>query len=103
MDAEGQGAFNKVKENFIYAPTLALFNPELEKVLETDFSGWAMGACLLQWDGERKIKPIGFFSKKLSSAECNNDVYERVISNHTSNGALEGRANMSSLSTANIY
>lgn len=66
LDQEAQKSFETLKKHFITAPILALFNPELKTVLETDCSGWAMGACLSQWDREGKLRPIGYFSKKLS-------------------------------------
>ena len=46
LDHEARQAFNILKQQFISAPILTLFGPELRTVLETDCSGWAMGGCL---------------------------------------------------------
>ncbi|KAI0995604.1 Transposon Tf2-6 polyprotein [Podosphaera aphanis] len=79
LDQEAQKSFETLKKHFITTPILALFNPELKTVLETDCSGWAMGACLSQWDHEEKLRPIGYFSKKLSPAECNYDIHDKEL------------------------
>lgn len=48
LDTETRDAFEKLKKHFITASILALFDPDLKTVQETDFSGWAMGVCLSQ-------------------------------------------------------
>ena len=48
LDDEALNSFKKLKQYFVSAPILALFDPDLKTVLETDCSGWAMGACLSQ-------------------------------------------------------
>lgn len=48
LDEEARKAFEAPKQIFITALILALFDPESKTVLETDCSGWAMGACLSQ-------------------------------------------------------
>ncbi|KAI0999434.1 hypothetical protein K3495_g8763 [Podosphaera aphanis] len=79
LDDEARQAFEKLKELFVTARILALFDPELKTVLETDCSGWAMGVCLSQWDSPGKLRPIGYFSKKLSPCECNYDIHDKEL------------------------
>jgi hypothetical protein len=44
--------------------------------LEVDTSGFAMGAVLLQKKEDGKKHPIAYFSKTLSAAEWNYNVYD---------------------------
>lgn len=79
LDVEARQAFDKLKLHFTTAPILALFDPDRPTVLETDCSGWAMGACLSQQDKNGKLRPIGYFSKQLSPAECNYDIHDKEL------------------------
>jgi hypothetical protein len=42
-----QIAFTELKRRFSEAPILAVFNPELFIVLETDASDYTIGACII--------------------------------------------------------
>lgn len=79
LDMKACQAFEDLKKLFTSAPILTLFNPELRTVLETDCSGWAMGACLSQYDLSGKLRPVGYFSKKLSPCECNYDIHDKEL------------------------
>ena len=79
LDSNARKSFETLKRYFVTAPILALFDPDLKTVLETDCSGWAMGACLSQWDREGRLRPIGYFSKKLSPAECNYNIHDKEL------------------------
>lgn len=78
-DKQHQEAFEKLKSLFITAPVLALWNGELETVLETDASGWATGGCLSQLKPGGKLQPLAYYSKKLSPAECNYDIHDKEL------------------------
>jgi RNase H-like domain found in reverse transcriptase len=39
-------AFKELKQRFLKAPILAIFDPEEHIVLETDISDYAIGACI---------------------------------------------------------
>jgi 3-isopropylmalate dehydratase small subunit len=59
-----QFTFDYLKLKLTTAPTLKYANPELQYVLQTDASNFALGAVLLQ-----NSHPIAYFSKKLIDAE----------------------------------
>lgn len=73
-------AFHSLKTAFAAAPVLAHPNPVLPFVLEVDASETGVGALLSQRptpDGA--LHPCGFFSKKLSPAECNYEIGDREL------------------------
>jgi hypothetical protein len=71
-----QKAFDKLKRRVMTEPVLA--HPVLTDPfeLEVDASGFAMGAVLLQKKEDGKKHPIAYYSKTLSAAERNYDVYD---------------------------
>lgn len=72
-------AFEKLKKAFITAPILIQFNPDRETVLSTDSSGYCTGGVLSQYDDNRLLRPVAFFSKKNLSAECNYPIYGKEL------------------------
>jgi hypothetical protein len=68
--------FEELKTRVTTEPVLA--HPVLTDPfeLEVDTSGFAMGAVLLQKKEDRKKHPIAYYSKTLSTAERNYDVYD---------------------------
>jgi hypothetical protein len=78
-EKEEQDAFERLKTLFITAPVLALWDSELDTVLEADCSGYAMGACLSQIDQQGRLRPVAYFSKKLSPAECNYEIHDKEL------------------------
>jgi hypothetical protein len=71
-----QKAFNKLKRRVMTEPVLA--HPVLTDPfeLEVDASGFAMGVVLLQKKEDGKKHPIAYYSKTLSAAERNYNVYD---------------------------
>jgi hypothetical protein len=71
-----QKAFDELKRRVTTEPVLA--HPILTDPfkLEVDASGFAMGAVLLQKKDDGKKHPIAYYSKTLSAAERNYDVYD---------------------------
>jgi hypothetical protein len=74
-----QKAFEGLKELFTQAPMLAMYDPELEIIVETDASDFAQGICISQKQGDGKIRPIGFHSRKFTPAELNYDVHDKEL------------------------
>ncbi|KAI0996011.1 hypothetical protein K3495_g12171, partial [Podosphaera aphanis] len=77
--AEQQWAFDNMKSIFTKAPILAMWNGDYPTILETDASGWATGGCLLQRQPRGEVKPVAYYSKKLSPAECNYDIHDKEL------------------------
>jgi hypothetical protein len=71
-----QVAFDTLKHRVTTEPVLAhpILTDPFE--LEVDASGFAMGAVLLQKKEDGKKHPIAYYSKTLSAAERNYDVYD---------------------------
>jgi hypothetical protein len=76
---EQRAAFEKLKGLFITAPILALWHEDRLTVLEADCSGYSMGGCLSQYDLQGHLRPIAYFSKKLSPAKYNYDIYDKEL------------------------
>jgi transposase InsO family protein len=72
--AEAQTAFESLKQAMTKAPLLASPNFSIPFVLETDASGIAMGAVLMQ-----NNHPIAFFSKPFCQRLLNSSTYVREL------------------------
>lgn len=76
--SEQQQAFEALKKASAAAPTLAMFDPKKPIQIETDASDRAIGACLTQLiNGNRH--PIAYFSRKMSPAEQNYEIYDKEL------------------------
>lgn len=76
---ETERAFTKLKTKFTEAPILVTFDPSKRIVLETDSSDYAIGACLNQPDDKGKLRPVAYYSRKLSPAELNYDIHDKEL------------------------
>lgn len=76
---EHQAAFQSLKMALCNAPALLAVNDSRPFVLHCDASGFAVGAVLSQCDDTGKLRPVGFFSRKLTDTQLRWDVYEREI------------------------
>ncbi|KAI0995203.1 hypothetical protein K3495_g12979, partial [Podosphaera aphanis] len=72
-------SFERLKELFITAPILAHWDPDRITLLEADCSGYSMGACLSQIDSKGRLRPVAYFSKKLSPAESNYEIHDKEL------------------------
>ena len=72
-------AFEMLKLRFAKRPILCHFNPDLPTWIESDASDWVLGAVLSQRQPDGEIKPVAFLSQKLSSAECNYEIYDKEL------------------------
>ena len=73
-----EDSFNTVKKIFENGKVLRLFNPNYETLLETDSSGYGVGAVLMQRRSpNHQWEPIEFASRTLNSAERNYSNIER--------------------------
>jgi transcription antitermination factor NusG len=73
-------SFQKLKQIVTSDQVLVLPDYDKQFVVTTDASGYAVGASLQQMDDETKrLRPIAFFSKKLSEQEMRWAVYEQEL------------------------
>jgi hypothetical protein len=72
-------AFQILKEAFITAPILTHWDPDKDTVVEADASGFAIGACLSQHDAVGRLRPVAYYSRRLSPAECNYEIHDREL------------------------
>jgi hypothetical protein len=64
-------SFESLKRHMVHnASVLSPFNSDLPVILETDASGYAIGAVLYQLDLEGKRRYIQFYSKQLSTSQA---------------------------------
>jgi hypothetical protein len=78
MGEEEMSAFRAVKEALTAAPVLAVADPQLGYRIVTDASDFAIGAILLQDQGQG-FQPIAYESRKLQPAELRRNVYEKEM------------------------
>jgi hypothetical protein len=62
-------AFMTLKERLINPPILSLPRSQGQYTLDTDASQDQIGCCLFEEQGEKKLKPIGYWSRSLTKAE----------------------------------
>lgn len=72
-------AFETLKQLFCSAPILALYDPDLECIVETDASDHVSGGVLSQHGKDGILRPVAYFSKKHSPAECNYEIYDKEL------------------------
>ncbi|KAL0554844.1 hypothetical protein IC582_008772 [Cucumis melo] len=73
-DAETETAFDKLKKVMMTLPVLAMLDFNLPFEIESDASGFGVGAVLTQCR-----KPVAYFSKTLSMRDRARPVYEREL------------------------
>jgi hypothetical protein len=75
-ETQHQNVFEELKKRVMTEPVLA--HPVLTDPfeLEVNASGFAMGAVLLQKKEDGKKHPIAYYSKTLSAAEQNYNIYD---------------------------
>ncbi|GJP69759.1 hypothetical protein CLOP_g773 [Closterium sp. NIES-67] len=71
-----QEAMEQLKQALTSAPVLILPDPERDSVIEADASDQAVGAVLMQDQGNG-LQPIAYLSKKLHGAELNYPIHDK--------------------------
>jgi len=72
-------AFRKLKRACTEAPILQHFDLAEPIILLTEASAFVIAGILDQYDGFGTLRPVNFYSRKCSSAEQNNDTYDREL------------------------
>lgn len=69
-----------LKEAFAEAPTRRHYDWDLETVVESDASDYAIAAILSQKDAHTgTLQPIAFFTRSMGPAELNYDIYDKEL------------------------
>ena len=72
-------AFRELKKRFTTAPILAHFDVEKQVIIETNVSGFAIGAVLSQRDTEGHLHPVAFHSQKFQPVEINYEIDDKEL------------------------
>jgi len=72
-------AFNTLKQAFTSAPILTHWVPDVQLVVETNASDYALAAILSIMTKDNEIHPIAFHSRTFSALELNYDVYNKEL------------------------
>ncbi|KAI0993004.1 hypothetical protein K3495_g15180 [Podosphaera aphanis] len=76
---EEAAAFERLKKIFASEPVLAQWDPDRDTIMEADCSGYALGGCLSQVDDQKRLRPVAYFSKRLSGAESNYPIHDKEM------------------------
>jgi hypothetical protein len=68
-----------LKKLFISAPILVYWNPDKFTILKADYFEYSIKACFSQINKSGKLKPMAYFSKKLSPAESNYKIHDKKL------------------------
>jgi hypothetical protein len=72
-------SFKALKQAFTMAPILHHFDHDREVIVETDTSDYVSAGILSQYDDKGVLYPVAFFSRKLSLAEYNYEIYDKEL------------------------
>jgi transposase InsO family protein len=76
---ECEKAFESLKAAFTSDAVLLHYDPEKEIIVETDASDFVSGGILSQHDESGVLRPVAYFSKKHTPAECNYEIYDKEL------------------------
>lgn len=74
-----QDTFEALKKAVSTTPVLRIFDLALSTAVETDASGFAIGAVLFQTDLNGQSRPVAFTCRKFSPAERNYPTHEQEL------------------------
>lgn len=77
--SEQQCAFDHFKEVFTSAPFLTIFDPARPCTVVPDASSFALAAVLFQPEGDGRLQPVCYMSRKLRAAEKNYEIYDKEL------------------------
>lgn len=72
-------AFQTMKDSFVTAPIKGHFDPTRDWIMETDSSGGALGAVLLQYQEDGFLHPVAYHSQSLAPAELNYKIHNKEL------------------------
>ncbi len=74
-----QTAFDHMKRCMTETSKLHHFDQTCETILKTDSFNYVNDEVLCQYDDEEVLHSIAFYSKNMSSAECNYEIYDKKL------------------------
>jgi hypothetical protein len=74
-----ENAFNALKEALCNTPALTVADEQRPFELHVDACNYAIGAVLSQRDDRGRLRPVGFFSRKLSDTQMRWSTYEKEL------------------------
>ena len=77
--AEANKAFEDLKDLFTSAPALEIFDFDRPTRVETDSSGWCVGATMMQLQDNGLWVPVAFFFRKNTPAQCNYPIHDKEL------------------------
>jgi len=79
FDNEYRMAFNTLKQAFTSAPILMHWVPDVQLVMESDASDYALAAIFSIMTKDNEIHPIAFHSQTFSALELNYNVHDKEL------------------------
>ena len=76
---EATAAFKELKHLFTSGPILQMFDPDRRTILETDASGYSIGAVLLQPNDVGILHPCAYMSKKMRPGQANYPIHDKEL------------------------
>ncbi len=71
--------FDHIKRHMIETSILRHFDQTCEIILKTDSFNYVNNEVLSQYDDKEILHSIAFYSKNMSSAECNYEIYDKEL------------------------
>ena len=79
IGAKALAAFKRLKELFTQAPILVCFDLEKKIIIKTNALGYIIAAIISQPDNKGKIRPVAYYSRKMSPVEVNYEIYDMEL------------------------
>jgi len=78
-DNKCEQAFNELKTRLTTAPILRFPDPQKQFIVECDASNFAIGAVLSQYDDNKILHPVAYYSRNLSNTEINYSITDKEL------------------------
>ena len=78
-ETKQHAVFKALKDTFTSTPILQHFNYEKAIIIDMNSSDYISAGVLSQPDDNGVLRPVAFFSKKHSPAECNYEIYDKEL------------------------
>lgn len=74
-----QRAFEELKRRAASDPIMQHFDPDKDSTVEVDSSDFVTAGILSQKDDSGTLRPVAYFSKKMTPQECNYEIYDKEL------------------------